>query len=322
MVKARKIGLLLLTTLLLVGTSVGLAGCRKSGPKTHAVKKWSDVQNTINNAKSNDIVDLSGLSTPTEQQTIELPSGINLVIKGNSDVVFVGVAVTCLGENTLTIENLRLLATENQQDSTINFVSYGNQLVLAGENEVIYAQTAEKSGAGAAIGVPEGTTLTISGIGKLTAVGGTGGAGIGGGFEQAAGTIIVREGTVVAYGGSGSANSGGAGVGGGARGGGGNTTISGGTVTAVGGNGSAGFGRGAQAEGDSAISISAGEVIAISGDSSDVGAINSRIEALPGFYSWWASGSKSIIVADEGRSFPEDPFSNASNYHYVRIRSR
>ncbi|RKM63388.1 hypothetical protein D6856_04495 [Butyrivibrio sp. XB500-5] len=77
--------------------------------------------------------------------------------------------------------------------------------------------------------------------GSLTAIGGYGGAGIGGGYSSAQdGTgITIEGGTITAIG-----NNGGAGIGGGRHGNGEGITIVGGTVTAIGHNGGAGIGGG------------------------------------------------------------------------------
>ncbi|GAB6393498.1 MAG: hypothetical protein MdMp014T_2871 [Treponematales bacterium] len=105
----------------------------------------------------------------------------------------------------------------------------------------------------AAIHVPEGRALTISGAdesGTLFARGGlnpspwlrdttTGAAGIGGGSNESAGIIRIEGGIVNSTGGDL-----GAGIGGGIWGSGGNITISGGIVAAFGEDGSAGIGGG------------------------------------------------------------------------------
>lgn len=72
-------------------------------------------------------------------------------------------------------------------------------------------------------------TLTITGNGELTAIGGIFAAGIGGGEEQSACNIKINSGTITATGGGG----GGAGIGGGYNGTGSNITIEGGSVKAM-----------------------------------------------------------------------------------------
>ena len=82
-----------------------------------------------------------------------------------------------------------------------------------------------------------GGTITING-GKVTAAGGSSGAGIGGGSSGTGGTITINGGEITATG-----EGSGAGIGGGSSGAGGEITINGGKVTATGGYG-AGIGGG------------------------------------------------------------------------------
>ena len=136
-------------------------------------------------------------------------------------------------------------------------------------------------------------TLTIkddNNNGSLTATGGSGGAGIGGGRYGAGSNIMISGGTVTALGGTygagiGGAESGagsgimisggnvtatggvtGAGIGGGYNAAGSDITISGGDVTATGGNSGAGIGGGNSGAG-SGITISGGDVTATGGNS-------------------------------------------------------
>lgn len=98
--------------------------------------------------------------------------------------------------------------------------------------------------------------LTIgseSGEGELTANGGHGGAGIGGGYEGSGSDITITGGEITANGGGEAA-----GIGGGSEGDGSVITISGGEVTAKGGTNGAGIGGGVRAS---------GRDITISGDS-------------------------------------------------------
>ena len=78
--------------------------------------------------------------------------------------------------------------------------------------------------------------------GSLTAEGGEGGAGIGGGAERTGSNITIQGGTIEAEGGEGAA-----GIGGGIKSTGSNITIQGGTIEAEGGKGAAGIGDGAGA---------------------------------------------------------------------------
>ena len=107
-----------------------------------------------------------------------------------------------------------------------------------------------------------GGNLTIgseSGEGKLTANGGHGGAGIGGGYEGSGSDITITGGEITANGGGEAA-----GIGGGVLGSGSDITITGGEVTANGGLCGAGIGGGPRGNG-SDITISGGKVIANGG---------------------------------------------------------
>ena len=102
--------------------------------------------------------------------------------------------------------------------------------------------------------------ITING-GNITATGRDGGAGIGGGREGAGGTITINGGTVTATGGT----NGGAGIGGGRFGAGGVITINGGTLTATGRDGGAGIGGGLLGDGGTII-ITGGTIEATGGN--------------------------------------------------------
>ncbi|MBR3561144.1 MAG: hypothetical protein IKN81_06440, partial [Oscillospiraceae bacterium] len=119
-----------------------------------------------------------------------------------------------------------------------------------------------------------GATLNIyaqstgDNMGKLTATGGSGAAGIGGYFDNnsftsyGGGTVTINGGTVNATGGSN-----GAGIGGGGNADGGTVTINGGTVNATGGNGAAGIGGGGAGGNGGTVTINGGTVTATGGDS-------------------------------------------------------
>lgn len=174
---------------------------------------------------------------------------------------------------TITISNLDIqIPIDNNAETATNWIPairLGNganlNLILEGEN------TLKGGDMCAAIEVPEGCTLTISGEGSLKATGGVGAgigassmrkgslgkividggnieaygsgmaAGIGGGLEGGIGTIIINNGTVYAKGGHGNYPKdiknvyGGAGIGGGPFGCVDKIEINGGNVTACGG---------------------------------------------------------------------------------------
>lgn len=150
--------------------------------------------------------------------------------------------------------------------AAISVTGSGNtNIELDGNNSVTSAEDhagIEKNGSNTG-------TLTIKDAnenkGSLTATGGAGAAGIGGGDKSEGSHIKITGGEVTAnvndgrYGG-------GAGIGGGSSGEGNDITISGGTVNATGGNGAAGIGGGFQGNGEN-ITILGGEVNATGGAS-------------------------------------------------------
>ena len=133
---------------------------------------------------------------------------------------------------------------------------YGNAAVDArGGSLTIYGQE-KGTGALTAMGgsgvAGIGGTVTING-GTVTATGGMWGAGIGGGDGGAGGNVTINGGTVTAMGGASAA-----GIGGGQSGAGGRVTIRGGAVSATGGSGAEDVGRGAGLQDSGAVSVSGG----------------------------------------------------------------
>ena len=182
-------------------------------------------------------------------------------------------------EATITISNLDIqIPIDNNATTATNWkpaIRLANgaklNLILEGTN------TLKGGDMCAAIEVPEGCTLTISGEGSLKATGGVG-AGIGASSMRkgSLGTIVINGGNIEAYG-SGMA----AGIGGGSEGGIGTIVINGGTVYAKGGYGSypkninhvyggAGIGGGANGCVDR-IEINGGNVTAYGGYATNAG---------------------------------------------------
>ena len=180
---------------------------------------------------------------------------------------------------TITISNLDIQIPHDKNDVTastwvpaIRLVNGANlNLILEGEN------TLKGGDMCAAIEVPEGCTLTISGEGSLKATGGEG-AGIGASSRRngSLGTIVINGGDIKAYGGMMAA-----GIGGSAEGGSGTVIINDGTVYAKGGHGSyyqdinnvyggAGIGGGANGCVD-LIEINGGNVTAYGGYATNAG---------------------------------------------------
>jgi hypothetical protein len=156
----------------------------------------------------------------------------------------------------------------------ITGVSTGSALMLEADAKVtlnleggITSELKTGNGNSAGIEVPDGTWLTITGGGRLEAVGGTYGAGIGGGRNGAGGSIEITGGTVTAS--TASGNTYGAGIGGGAYAAGGNIEITGGTVTARGKQG-AGIGSGSGVAGGN-IEITGGTITASGNQGAGIG---------------------------------------------------
>ena len=182
-------------------------------------------------------------------------------------------------EATITISNLDIQIPLVKNDETastwvpaIRLVNGAKlNLILEGEN------TLKGGDMCAAIEVPEGCTLTISGEGSLKATGGEG-AGIGASSRRngSLGTIVIDGGDIKAYGGEMAA-----GIGGSAEGDSGTIIINNGTVYAKGGHGSyykdiknvyggAGIGGGANGCVDK-IEINGGNVTAYGGYATNAG---------------------------------------------------
>ena len=180
---------------------------------------------------------------------------------------------------TITISNLNIQIPIDKNDETastwIPAIRLGNganlNLILEGKN------TLKGGDMCAAIDVPEGCTLTISGEGSLKATGGEG-AGIGASSRRngSLGTIVIDGGNIEAYGGEMAA-----GIGGSAEGDSGTIIINDGTVYAKGGHGSyykdiknvyggAGIGGGANGCVDK-IAINGGNVTAYGGYATNAG---------------------------------------------------
>jgi hypothetical protein len=166
----------------------------------------------------------------------------------------------------------------------LTFAGAGNELILAAGTTNSFTSGQDCPG----ISVATDVALTISGSGTVTATGGDGGAGIGGGSFGDGGTINISGGTVNANGGLSSS-----GIGGGYMGSGGNTSISGGTVTATGSAGAAGIGGNTSG---GTINISGGTVTATSnsyaagigggyeGDGGTIGISGGTVTATGGIY--------------------------------------
>lgn len=180
--------------------------------------------------------------------TIKIFSGVTATLIGYTATTYTNVKIECDAGVNLTLQNVNIDNSANNNTCALSFTGVGNSLTIEGVNTLTSGYN--KSG----IAVETGTALTIDGTGTLTATGGIYGAGIGGGGRSggdggAGGEVTISGGTVTATGGSSLAGAGGAGIGGGGSdstfgGAGGKVTISGGTVNTTGAIGGAGIGGG------------------------------------------------------------------------------
>ena len=143
----------------------------------------------------------------------------------DGEATYENVSINCdvKGVN-LAINSLRVDNKIEYHRWCISFIGKGNNLYLMGSSDL------KAGGYISSIMVPKDADLTISdfGNGSLYVEGGVGGAGIGGGEDDAdAGSITINSGNITA-----TTISGGAGIGGGAGGNVGAITINGGKVTA------------------------------------------------------------------------------------------
>ena len=208
---------------------------------------------------------------PTEEQTEQTCTSATVVTAddttwgddGNNGWYVVNSNVTISDRVTVT-GDVHLILTDGASLDAAQGVNVGagNSLTIYGQSDGTGKLTATGGVFQAGIGgnSNQSGTITING-GTVTATGGDGGAGIGGGKEDEGGTITINGGTVNATGSTDAA-----GIGGGGGGNGGNITINGGTVTATGSttpySGSAGIGGGGVYGSGGTIIIRGGTVIA------------------------------------------------------------
>ena len=197
------------------------------------VKGASDESGNYNKVKQGDsdfekdtdtvITSKSDKSEESKEHTVTIDTS-----EGNVDVTFddLKIDVSDKGEAAVTVRG--------DHDATIE-LDGDNELKSGSNNAGLEKNGNESSG-----------KLTIKDDngkdGSLTAEGGEGGAGIGGGAEKIGSNITIQGGTIKAEGGEG-----GAGIGGGIKSTGSNIAIQGGTIEAEGGAGAAGIGDGAGA---------------------------------------------------------------------------
>ena len=154
--------------------------------------------------------------------------------------------ITCAGDATITLEGTNTVKGFAEKYPGI-FVSSGKTLIINGTGELNASSNGSADNGSGGAGIGGGYEMNCGNIeiqsGTVTATGNKLGAGIGGGYNASCGNITISGGTVTATGGNN-----GAGIGGGKRFTAnvscGNITISGGTVNATGGEGAAGIGGG------------------------------------------------------------------------------
>lgn len=209
------------------------------------------------------------LAPPTDGGPVDL--AYKRIYEAQDGDVLTGVAhssahITVAAGATITLQDVDITGMDDDTSNAWSGITcLGDAtLILEGENAIAPAYQVWP-----AIYVPQGSTLTIRGDGKLTAISrgdsfvASHAAAIGGGNGIACGNIVIEGGIIEAI----AHGEGGAGIGGGGGGSGancGDITITGGKVTAVGSSRGAGIGNGLGSKsGD--ILITGGEVSATGG---------------------------------------------------------
>ena len=198
------------------------------------------------------VVDLGTLQGDYEAQNNDVLTG---TLSGNKKITIADGA-------TVTLRNANI--TLNDDAYYAGITPLGDATILLEGANTVKGGYEDNPG----IFVPENTTLTIDGTGSLTASSGGDdedryGCGIGGGFQMAAGNIVINGGTITANGGDWAA-----GIGSGDSVSCGNITITGGTITANGGEYAAGIGSGYDEATCSNILITGGTITANGGQNS------------------------------------------------------
>ena len=228
----------------------------------------------------------SGGQTVTQGSQVDIPDSAP-VITGSSTENIVTIHAEKDQTANVTLSDVNIDMGGKYDKAAVSTTGDGNvSIELNGDNKLRSGQDH------AGLEKNNGGSLTIADEdknGKLTAEGGLGGAGIGGGDHGNGDDIAITGGEVEATGGYGSAGIGGgnggdgkyikitggkvdakggtegAGIGGGRKGDGSDITITGGEVTATGGGYSAGIGGGLEGDGRD-IAITGGEVTATGGE--------------------------------------------------------
>ena len=190
-------------------------------------------------------VDLAKLSADYEAKDGETLTGI---LDGNHKITIAEGA-------TVTLTNAVVYGIDDRNCKWAGITLLGDATLVLEASNIVRGFDGESPG----ILVPEGRTLTLTGIGKLDVSSNGYAPGIGG-DDANSGNIVIQGGTIRATGGNGSAA-----IGSGRDRSCGDITISGGSVTAIGGEDGAGIGSGYEASCGN-ITISGGTVMAEGGD--------------------------------------------------------
>lgn len=200
-----------------------------------AVLMLSSSGNTIDLSDTNPLTSGTGWSYDSGAQVYTIANNADVIITGSNAGSERRVEVAADAIANITLDGASISGLGDNQSPLLLKSGAEVSLAAMGDN------TLSAGGNCAGIQAPAGTTLTIVPVETLSLIvtGGTNGAGIGGGENEAGGNITINSDPVTAIGG---AN--GAGIGGGANGAGGSVRLSG-WVTAIGGtNGGAAIGGG------------------------------------------------------------------------------
>jgi hypothetical protein len=191
-------------------------------------------------------------------QTLHIDGGLNVTLAGSAGTAYTNFQLECGAGVRLTLQDVSIDDSANEDVWPLSFTGTGNTLTLAGVN------TMKAGSFEPGVRVETGTALTIDGTGTLAVTGGYFSAGIGGGDGQNGGDITIAGGTLSVKGGHTGAGIGGGTNSGASGGDGGTVTITGGSVTAEGGGDSAGIGGGYDGS-NGTVNISGGTVNAYGG---------------------------------------------------------
>ncbi|MGB4984799.1 MAG: LPXTG cell wall anchor domain-containing protein [Erysipelotrichaceae bacterium] len=214
--------------------------------------------------------------------TLTIKSSTPVTISGTTtkDKIVVQSGVTA----NITLDNLSIIINDGggsvPGSIAIDNVGATTKINLVGKN-ILHSGNSQS-----ALHVPDGSSVTIEGIGSLDASVYDGAPAIGAGYYSSAGNITINDGNVVARGGYASAA-----IGSGSGGTGGNITINGGNITAFGGQKSSAIGGGLRGAGGNII-ITGGIVNAFGGN--DAPGIGGGFEGKAGNFSTGENGTAFI----------------------------